>query len=92
MLPTTIIPFALQKKGGSIKVAIDEYHVKACGNSIVDYAFHMILTDPSEIILNKELPDLIKSGYTHFKIYMTSRKKNMILYFKYNKKHKLFTK
>jgi dihydropyrimidinase len=68
---TTIIPFALQKKGGSIKVAIDEYHVKACGNSIVDYAFHMILTDPSEIILNKELPDLIKSGYTHFKIYMT---------------------
>tara|TARA_Y100000310_G_scaffold338939_2_gene430057 strand:+ start:288 stop:749 length:462 start_codon:yes stop_codon:yes gene_type:complete len=29
-------------------------------------------------------------GKNDFKIYMTSQKKNMILYFKYNKKHKLF--
>ena len=68
---TTIIPFALQVKGGSLRAAVDEYHEKAHGKSIVDYAFHMILTDPSEMVLNKELPDLIKSGYTHFKIYMT---------------------
>ena len=68
---TTIIPFALQVKGGSIRAAVDEYHEKAHGKSIVDYAFHMILTDPSETVLNKELPDLISNGYTHFKIYMT---------------------
>ena len=47
---TTIIPFALQPKGGSIKVAIDEYHKKAEGKSFVDYAFHMIITDPCEEI------------------------------------------
>ena len=68
---TTIIPFALQKKGGSIKEAVDQYHDKAKNKSVVDYAFHLIVTDPSEIILKKELPDLIKRGYTHFKIYMT---------------------
>ena len=68
---TTIIPFALQPKGGSIKVAIDEYHKKAEGKSFVDYAFHMIITDPCEEILKNELPDLIKNGYSHFKIYMT---------------------
>ncbi len=68
---TTIIPFALQPKGGSIKVAIDEYHRKADGKSYVDYAFHMILTDPSDEILKNELPDLIRNGYSHFKIYMT---------------------
>ena len=37
---TTIIPFALQVKGGSLRAAIDEYHEKAQGKSIVDYAFH----------------------------------------------------
>ena len=68
---TTIIPFALQPKGGSIKIAIDEYHKKAEGKSFVDYAFHMIITDPCEEILKNELPDLIKNGYSHFKIYMT---------------------
>ena len=68
---TTIIPFALQKKGGSIKEAVDQYHDKAKNKSVVDYAFHLIITDPSEIILKEELPDLIKNGYTHFKIYMT---------------------
>ena len=68
---TTIIPFALQPKGGSIKVAVDEYHQKAEGKSFVDYAFHMILTDPSDEILKNELPYLINNGYSHFKIYMT---------------------
>ena len=68
---TTIIPFALQIKGKGIKEAVNEYHKKADGKSIVDYAFHMILTDPSHKVLNNELPDLIRSGYTHFKIYMT---------------------
>ena len=37
---TTMIPFALQKKGESIKVAVEEYHDKAKDKSIVDYAFH----------------------------------------------------
>ena len=50
---------------------MNEYHKKADGKSIVDYAFHMILTDPSHNVLNNELPDLIRSGYTHFKINMT---------------------
>ena len=38
---------------------------------MVDYAFHLIVSDPSAGVLGQELPALIRDGYTHFKIYMT---------------------
>ena len=38
---------------------------------MIDYAFHLIVTDPSPAILGQELPALIRDGYTSFKIYMT---------------------
>jgi hypothetical protein len=37
----------------------------------VDYAFHLIIPDPSEQVTGQELPALIKDGYTSFKIYTT---------------------
>lgn len=68
---TTIIPFAAQIRGGSLREAVREYHSKADQQSCIDYAFHMIVTDPTAAVLEEELPDLIASGYTSFKIYMT---------------------
>ena len=41
------------------------------GKALVDYAFHMIVTDPTPAVLKEELPALIGEGYTSFKIYMT---------------------
>ena len=38
---------------------------------MIDYAFHLILSDPTDQVLGQELPALIKDGYTSFKIYMT---------------------
>lgn len=68
---TTIIPFAAQQRGQSLQAAVDDYHRRADGKSCLDYAFHMIVTDPTAEVLQKELPALIGAGYTSFKIYMT---------------------
>ncbi len=68
---TTIIPFACQSRGQSLRSAVDDYHARAHGKPVIDYAFHMIITDPTEKVLKEELPELIADGYTSFKIYMT---------------------
>ncbi|MEM5527985.1 dihydropyrimidinase [Gammaproteobacteria bacterium AS21] len=68
---TTIIPFACQQKGQSLRAAVDDYHQRAGNKACIDYAFHLIVTDATEDVLTRELPELIREGYTSFKIYMT---------------------
>lgn len=68
---TTVMPFAAQEKGQSLKAAVEDYHRRAEGKAVVDYAFHLIVTDPTETVLKEELPELIRQGCTSFKIYMT---------------------
>ena len=68
---TTVIPFAAQQKGQSLRAAVQDYHQRAEGRAHVDHAFHLIVSDPTEEVLKKELPELIAEGYTSFKIYMT---------------------
>lgn len=68
---TTIVPFAAQQPGGSLRAAVEDYHRRAAGKPVIDYAFHLILADPSERVLGQELPALVRDGYTSFKIYMT---------------------
>jgi dihydropyrimidinase len=68
---TTVIPFAAQSKGGSLYAAVEDYHRRAAGKAAIDYAFHLIVADPTPKVLQEELPDLIRQGYTSFKIYMT---------------------
>ncbi len=68
---TTVIPFAAQAKGRSIAEAIEDYHRRAEGRAYIDYAFHLIVTDPTRKVLEEELPRFIRSGYTSFKMYMT---------------------
>lgn len=68
---TTVIPFAAQEKGHSLRAAVDDYHRRASGKAHVDYAFHLIVSDPTPTVLEQELPALIAEGYTSFKVYMT---------------------
>lgn len=68
---TTIIPFAAQIKGQSLEAAVVDYHGRAEGKACIDYAFHLIVSDPTPTVLEKELPALIAQGYTSFKVYMT---------------------
>jgi len=68
---TTVIPFAAQMKGQSLEAAVVDYHGRAEGKACIDYAFHLIVSDPTPQVLEKELPALIAQGYTSFKVYMT---------------------
>jgi dihydropyrimidinase len=68
---TTVIPFAAQAKGQSLRAAVLDYHQRSEGRAHVDYAFHLIVSDPTPTVLREELPALIAEGYTSFKIYMT---------------------
>ncbi len=68
---TTLIPFAAQHKGQSLRKVVEDYHRQAEGKAIIDYAFHLIISDPRPDVLGQELPALIQDGYTSFKIYLT---------------------
>jgi dihydropyrimidinase len=68
---TTIIPFAAQHRGQSLRQVVETYHAAAKPKAVIDYAFHLIISDPTEQVLGQELPALIQDGYTSFKVYMT---------------------
>ena len=42
---TTIVDFAVQKKGSSLQETLDTWHAKAAGKASIDYGFHMIVSD-----------------------------------------------
>jgi dihydropyrimidinase len=60
---TTVMPFAYQIKGQSLRTAE--------GKAMADYAIHLVVSDPTPQTLGQELPALIADGYTSFKIYLT---------------------
>ena len=68
---TTVIPFAAQHRGQSLRQVVQDYHACAGPKAVIDYAFHLIVADPNESVLGQELPALIRDGYTSFKVYMT---------------------
>jgi len=68
---TTFVPFAAQHKGQSLRDVVETAHDRAGPKSVIDYAFHLIISDPSEQVMGQELPALIMDGYTSFKVYMT---------------------
>lgn len=68
---TTVIPFACQSKGGSLIDAVEDYHRRADGKAVIDYAFHLIVSDARPEVLNEQLPQLVEQGYTSIKVYMT---------------------
>ncbi len=68
---TTVIPFAAQAKGQSLRAAVEDYHARAKPKAVIDYGYHLIVSDPTPQVLGQELPALIEDGFTSFKVYMT---------------------
>jgi dihydropyrimidinase len=67
---TTVIPFAAQHRGQSMQGVVADYRERA-KKAVIDHAFHMIVSDPSETVLEDELPALIRDGYSSLKLFMT---------------------
>lgn len=75
---TTIIDFAIQNKGESFNTTLDKWHKKADGNAVMDYAFHLGVTDLNEKT-KEEIKDIIlKRGVTSFKTFMAYKGALMI--------------
>jgi dihydropyrimidinase len=68
---TTLIPFVQQEPGKALRLSVLDYHKKAEGKAVIDYAFHLILINATDQIVGQELPALVDDGYTSFKVYMT---------------------
>ncbi|MCP4048872.1 MAG: dihydropyrimidinase [Gammaproteobacteria bacterium] len=68
---TTMIPFAAQHRGQNLRDVVKTAHQRADPKSVIDYAFHLIVSDPTQNVMGQELPALIMDGYTSFKVYLT---------------------
>ncbi len=68
---TTFIPFAAQHRGQTIADVLNLYHDRAGPKSVIDYSYHLIVTDPTERVLKEELPQAFEAGITSFKVFMT---------------------
>ncbi|MEU4092375.1 dihydropyrimidinase [Streptomyces sp. NPDC026673] len=66
---TTIVDFAVQSVGESLRAGLDTWHAKADAQCAIDYGFHMILSDVNEDTL-KEMDILVEEGVTSFKLFM----------------------
>jgi dihydropyrimidinase len=66
---TCIVDFAVQSKGKSLREGLDTWHAKAEGNSVIDYGFHMIMSDVTDASL-AEMDSLIETeGVPDFKLF-----------------------
>src|SRR5213593_1058656 len=58
---TTIVDFAVQSRGKSLRDGLDAWHAKAQGNAVTDYGFHMIMSDVNDATL-AEMDRLVEEG------------------------------
>lgn len=67
---TSIVDFCLTNKGEPLQTAIAAWHEKARGKAVVDYGFHLMVSDANDQVL-EELESVVQSeGITSLKVFM----------------------
>lgn len=66
---TCLIDFAIQAKGTRMRDGLDIWWNKAEGKAVIDYSFHMIVTDLPDAHL-EDMSDMVREGVTSFKLFM----------------------
>jgi dihydropyrimidinase len=66
---TTLIDFAIQSKGSTLRAALETWQEKARGKACIDYGFHVAITDLPDAVLS-EIPEMAEDGVTSFKLFM----------------------
>ena len=66
---TTLIDFAIQYKGQTLRTAFDTWMKKAERKATIDYAFHCIITDLPDARLDA-MDALVREGVSSFKLFM----------------------
>jgi dihydropyrimidinase len=68
---TTVISFAAQHVGMSLRKVVADYAALAARGAVVDYTFHMIVADPTPVTLAEDIPALVRDGHGSIKLFMT---------------------
>src|SRR5207237_4016520 len=66
---TTVVDFAIQYRGQTLHHAWDTWMKKAEGKAVIDYGFHMIVTELNDQV-EGEMDALVRQGITSFKLFM----------------------
>jgi dihydropyrimidinase len=66
---TSVVDFAIQYRGQTLRHALDTWMKKAEGKAAIDYGFHMIVTELSDSV-EREMDALVREGVTSFKLFM----------------------
>lgn len=75
---TSIIDFAFQTQGKSLREGLNAWYERAKGRAVCDYAFHVVVTDFNEKV-RSEIQELVeKDGVTSFKTFMAYKGALMI--------------
>jgi dihydropyrimidinase len=68
---TTVIDFALQSKGHTMREALETWHAKAAGKACIDYSLHMAITDLGEDFAGlDDMTEMVAEGISSFKLFM----------------------
>src|SRR6187402_848591 len=68
---TTVICFAAQHRGMNLMTVVADYMALAKKGAVIDYTFHMILTDPTKVTVQEHVPALVAQGHSTLKVFMT---------------------
>jgi dihydropyrimidinase len=68
---TTVLCFAAQHRGMNLMTVVDDYMALARRGAVVDYSFHLIIANPSEVTLKEHVPALVAQGHSTLKVFMT---------------------
>lgn len=66
---TAHIDFVIQPIGGSLHDGLEEWRKKAEGKTVIDYGFHMAVTDLRSEVM-EEFPSMIDEGITSLKLFL----------------------
>ncbi len=67
---TSVVAFSTQFKGAGILEPLAEYRRRAC-QAMVDYSFHQIITDATDDVIWKEIPQVVSEGIRSLKVFLT---------------------
>jgi dihydropyrimidinase len=68
---TSVISFAAQHVGMDVQEVVSDYTALAKKGAVIDYAFHIILSDVTDKVVKTDIPTLVKQGHSSIKIFMT---------------------
>lgn len=67
---TSIVDFCLTNKGESLQSAIATWHEKARGKAVIDYGFHLMVSDANDQVLDELASVVANEGITSLKVFM----------------------